>query len=130
MYTGQYYTTSTVVWGGLRNTALSSSIAAALSDFPGAPDFLSRRYGCLAASQLNYMLGANVLVLLLACVRCVAVFMRRPAQPSANCHSERYLACWFRRSSLHRLCYISAMCFVSLVPVARTYACAAQRDPH
>ena len=46
-----------VVWGSLRNMGLGASVATSVADFPGAPDFLTTRYGCLAASQLNYILG-------------------------------------------------------------------------
>ena len=46
-----------IVWGGLRNMGLASQLAVAVSQFPGAADFLTTRYGCLAASQLNYILG-------------------------------------------------------------------------
>lgn len=45
------------VWGGLRNIGLAVQIATAIAEFPGAPTFLRDRYGCLAASQLNYVLG-------------------------------------------------------------------------
>jgi Glycosyl hydrolase family 9 len=48
---------SNTVWGGLRNIALSVHIATAVADFDGAPPYLATRFGCLAASQLNYILG-------------------------------------------------------------------------
>lgn len=46
-----------IVWGGLRNMGLAAHIAVAVSQFPGAAPFLTTRYGCFAASQLNYILG-------------------------------------------------------------------------
>lgn len=46
-----------IVWGTLRNQATAAALASAVADFPGAPTFMRDRYGCLAASQLNYILG-------------------------------------------------------------------------
>jgi hypothetical protein len=46
-----------IVWGGLRNIALASHVAASIADFPGAPAYMRIRYSCLAVSQLNYILG-------------------------------------------------------------------------
>lgn len=48
---------SQIVWGGLRNMGTAGHIAAAVADFPGAPEYLRTRYACFAVSQLNYMLG-------------------------------------------------------------------------
>lgn len=46
-----------IVWGNSRNALGAAALAAAVADFPGAPAYLKSRYGCLAASQLNYILG-------------------------------------------------------------------------
>ena len=56
MYAAAAYNND-IVWGGLRNMGLAGHIALSVADFPGAKGFLAARYGCFAASQLNYMLG-------------------------------------------------------------------------
>jgi hypothetical protein len=48
---------SATVQGGLSNMASAGHIALAIANFPGAPSFLRKRYGCFAVSQLNYILG-------------------------------------------------------------------------
>ena len=57
MFAGAADSRTGQVWGGLRNLGLSASIASAVGDLPGAPAYLRTRYGCCAASQLNYILG-------------------------------------------------------------------------
>lgn len=45
------------VWAPLRNAGEMSQITAAIADFPGIETALQKRYRCLTASQINYILG-------------------------------------------------------------------------
>lgn len=45
------------LWATLRASAEAGSIAALVADFPGIENAMQTRYRCLAASQINYILG-------------------------------------------------------------------------